>query len=248
VRAAAYAGTPVADLAALLHLPRVVVFESIGSTLDVAHALAGEGAPAGTLVLAEMQTMGRGRLGRSWQSAAGLGLWLTLIERPRDASALDVLALRVGLAVAGALEPLAGRPISLKWPNDVFLGRGKLAGVLVETRWREASVEWVAIGVGINMQHDALPAGAAGLSSDVSRVDALARVVPALRDAARMNGPLSSAELDVFAARDLARGRRCREPVRGIVRGIDAGGALLVETADTVTAMRSGSLVLETDS
>ena len=248
MRAAAYAGATVADLAVVLHVPRVVVFESIGSTLDVAHALAGEGAPAGTLVLAEMQTMGRGRLGRSWQSAVGGGIWLTLIERPRDASALDVLALRVGLAAAAALEPLAGQPISLKWPNDVFLGQGKLAGVLVETRWREASVEWVAIGVGVNMQHDALPPGAAGLPSEVSRVDALARVVPALRDAAQAVGPLTGAELAAFHARDLARGRRCREPVRGTVRGIDAGGALLVETQDTVIPVRAGSLVLETDS
>ena len=125
------------------------LLESTTSTLDVAHRIAAEGAPAGTLVVANEQTAGRGRDGKSWQSSPGTGIWLTLIERPTSSSGLDVLSLRVGLAAAEALDRFAPEPIRLKWPNDLYIDRGKLAGILVEARWREGSVEWIAIGLGV---------------------------------------------------------------------------------------------------
>jgi BirA family biotin operon repressor/biotin-[acetyl-CoA-carboxylase] ligase len=96
-----------------LALPSVAYFDEIGSTLDAAHELAEQGAPAGTLVLAGAQTAGRGRMGRTWRSEPGAGLWLTIIERPTDASAIDVLSLRIGLALAPALEAFASAPGSL---------------------------------------------------------------------------------------------------------------------------------------
>src|SRR5207253_2703530 len=108
-------------------------------------------APAGTLILAEEQFAGRGRQGRRWTSQPGAGIWLTLIERPSDAAALDVLALRCGLYAANALDTLAAHPIKLKWPNDLYSGGRKLAGILIETRWRGTSPEWVAIGFGLNV-------------------------------------------------------------------------------------------------
>jgi len=92
-------------------------------------------------VIANEQTAGRGRGGKSWQSSPGAGLWLTLIERPADTSGLGVLSLRVGLAAAEALDRFAPEPIRLKWPNDLYIDRSKLAGILVEARWREQSVE-----------------------------------------------------------------------------------------------------------
>ncbi|MFL5463804.1 MAG: biotin--[acetyl-CoA-carboxylase] ligase, partial [Gemmatimonadaceae bacterium] len=91
------------ELAQMLGVPDVELLESTTSTLDVAHRLAGDGAAAGTLVIANEQTAGRGRGGKSWQSAPGTGLWLTLVERPTDGSGLGVLSLRVGLAAAEAL-------------------------------------------------------------------------------------------------------------------------------------------------
>src|SRR4051794_9700307 len=108
-----------AELATLLRLPRVERFESVGSTLDVAHDLAARGAPAGTLIVADAQTAGRGRMGRSWRSEPGAGIWLTLIERPDSAGGLDVLSLRIGILLAPALEPFAPSPVALKWPNDL---------------------------------------------------------------------------------------------------------------------------------
>jgi BirA family biotin operon repressor/biotin-[acetyl-CoA-carboxylase] ligase len=82
--------------------------------MDVAHRLAASGAPAGTLVIANEQTAGRGRGGKSWQSSPETGLWLTLIERPADTSGLDVLSIRVGLAAAESLDRFAPEPIRLK--------------------------------------------------------------------------------------------------------------------------------------
>ena len=108
----------------LLDLPRVDLLDSTTSTLDVAHRIAAEGAASGTLVIANEQTAGRGRGGKTWRSLPGAGIWLTLIERPADTSGLGVLSLRVGLAAAQALDRFASEPILLKWPNDLYTDSG----------------------------------------------------------------------------------------------------------------------------
>ncbi|MDB4876006.1 MAG: biotin/acetyl-CoA-carboxylase ligase [Gemmatimonadetes bacterium] len=236
------------DIAEGLALPHAVIFDTIGSTLDVAHALAEEGAPAGTLVLADAQSAGRGRQGRTWHSERGAGIWLTLVERPSDVAALDVLSLRIGLGLARALDAFATEAIRLKWPNDLFVGDRKLGGILVEARWRAGSPEWVAIGVGVNVRAPSGEARATGLRDDAVRLAVLEAIVPAIRTAAACVGPLDESELRAFAERDLAAGRRCVEPVTGTVRGIDASGALLVHVPSDeprTVAVRSGSLLLE---
>ena len=238
-------GATAAELRDALDLPRVELLETTTSTLDVAHRLAADGAPSGTLVIANEQTAGRGRGGKSWQSPPEAGLWLTLIEHPADTSGLDVLSIRVGLAAAEALDRFAPEPIRLKWPNDLYVDRGKLAGILVEARWREQSVEWIAIGLGINVRRPETIESAAGLEPGTARADVLAELVPALRSAARAIGPLGEEELEEFNARDMARGKTCTQPALGRVAGITPTGELLVALADTVAQFRSGSLVLE---
>ncbi len=220
------------------------LLDTTTSTLDVAHRIAAEGAPGGTLVLANEQTAGRGRGGKTWHSSPGAGVWLTLIERPADITGLGVLSLRVGLAAAQALDRFAPDPIRLKWPNDLYTDSGKVAGVLVETRWRQQAVEWVAIGLGVNVKAPENVAGAAGLEPGSERVEVLAELVPALRSAAVAGGPLTAQEREEFNARDLARGKPCIEPAIGRVAGITPTGELLVALADSVVPFRSGSLVL----
>ena len=238
-------GATAEELEEILQLPRVELLATTTSTLDVAHRLAVVGASAGTLVIADEQTAGRGRGGKSWASAPGGGLWLTLIERPTDTSGLDVLSLRVGLAAARALDRFAAEPIRVKWPNDLYIEYGKLAGILVEARWRESSLEWVAIGLGINVRAPEGVQGSAWLEPDTSRVDVLADLIPAVRAAVAERGPLRKDEMEEFAARDLARGRKCVTPALGRVAGITQNGELLVTLADSVASFRSGSLVLE---
>jgi BirA family biotin operon repressor/biotin-[acetyl-CoA-carboxylase] ligase len=238
-------GATAAELKDSLDVPQVELLESTSSTMDVAHRLAANGAPAGTLVIANEQTAGRGRGGKTWQSSPGAGLWLTLIERPADTSGLDVLSIRVGLAAAESLDRFAPEPIRLKWPNDLYLDQGKLAGILVEARWREQAVEWIAIGLGINVRRPENIETAAGLEPGTARVDVLGELIPALRAAAVATGPLDAGELEEFNARDLARGKTCTQPALGRVAGISPTGELLVALADTVAPFRSGSLVLE---
>ena len=212
--------------------------------MDEAHSLAAEGAGAGTLVLADRQASGRGRGGKRWSSPPR-GVWLTLIERPADVSALDVLSLRAGLATARALDAFAAEPIRLKWPNDLYVDNAKLAGILVEARWRGEHLDWVAIGVGVNIDVPVDQVGAAALESGTSRVEVVCGLLPELRAAAAMVGTLTPVEMEEYAARDLARGRMCAAPARGRVVGITPGGELLVEIADSITHVRAGSLVLE---
>jgi BirA family biotin operon repressor/biotin-[acetyl-CoA-carboxylase] ligase len=239
-----YDGCSARELAQRLGLPRVELFDVVGSTLDVAHDIAAD-APDGTLVLADRQSAGRGRQGRRWESAPGAGVWLSLIERPSEVRALDVLSLRCGLHAAAALDELAGRPIALKWPNDLYVGGRKLAGILIETRWRGSSPDWVAIGFGLNVVAPAMDT-ATGLAADASRIDALSRLVPALRAAAAARGHLSDEELGAWRARDLTFGRVTTGPAAGVARGIDAAGELLIEEPDGILSRhRTGSLTLD---
>ncbi len=242
---ATYDGLDAERLATACGVPAAVVFDQVGSTLDVAHARAAAGAAAGTLVLADEQTAGRGRQGRSWRSEPGAGIWLTLVERPADPRAVQVLSLRLGLQAAEVLDGFAPAPIGLKWPNDLYVEGRKLAGILVEARWREQTLDWIAIGFGINVQAPGGMAEAGALRPGTRRLDVLVRLVPALRAAAMQGGGLRPEEREAYAARDIARGRRCREPVIGTVAGIDASGALLVTTPAGTQAVRAGSLVLE---
>lgn len=168
-------------------------------------------------------------------------MWLTLIERPTDARALDVLAIRCGLFAAQALDDIAGATVSVKWPNDLYIGNRKLAGTLIETRWRGTAPEWVAIGFGLNVVAPDLET-AIGLPDGVNRTMVLDRVVPALRRAASVARHLSDREVAAWRERDLATGLRVTAPSEGMVEGISAMGEILIRTTAGVAAHRSGSL------
>jgi BirA family transcriptional regulator, biotin operon repressor / biotin---[acetyl-CoA-carboxylase] ligase len=235
------------ELAIRLVAPQVVLHDVVGSTMDVAHSLATDGAPSGTVVLADRQTTGRGRGGHSWVSRAESGIWLTVIERPSHAASVELWAVRHGISVARALDRFAGGRVSLKWPNDLHIASRKVAGILIEARWQDQRVLWVAVGIGINVREPAGVPGSGGLPPGTARLEVLDAVVPALRAAAEVVGELTSVELREWVTRDMARGRTCRAPGVGRVRGIGSGGELLIETSEGVRAFRSGSLVLDSD-
>jgi BirA family biotin operon repressor/biotin-[acetyl-CoA-carboxylase] ligase len=238
-----YAGATAATIAERCGVPGAALYEELTSTLDIAHPMARDGAPEGTLILAERQTAGR-----AWASENGAGIWMTLIARFVDEAALEVLSLRVGLAVARALEAFTSGELQVKWPNDLMLDDGKLGGILIESRWREERIDWIAIGIGINCRVPADVPNARALRAGTDRIDVLAELVPAVRAAAEARGTLTGAELHEFERRDWARGRRSVAPLGGIVQGIDMRGGLLVRTASGDVAVRSGSLILAEDS
>lgn len=223
----------------------VIAHETTGSTLDDAHALAEGGAPHGTIVLADRQTSGRGRQGRAWQSAAGQGVWLTILARDLDAETVGVLAIRLGIAAAAPLDRFTMSPVRLKWPNDLYVDDRKLAGVLVEARWQAGRAAWIAIGFGLNVRAPAGPVSGAALRPGTFRPELLDAIVPALLGAVGDSGPLRPAELAAFAGRDLAVGRHCSSPLTGRVLGLAADGGLLVQAADGVRTAHAGSLVFD---
>lgn len=233
-------------MAAALSVPRVVLMQSVESTMDEAHRLGGEGAPAGTLVIADEQTAGRGRGGKRWASGQNQGLWMTLLERPGTASGLDVLSLRLGLHAAPVLELFSGAPVRIKWPNDLYVGSRKLAGVLVEARWREQRADWVAIGIGVNIVSPPELESAAGMLAGTHRSVVVLALVPALRAAAAARGSLTPAELVEYDRRDYARDRHCVKPAVGVAHGITNDGALIIAGEHGVTYFRAGSLEFAT--
>ncbi len=230
--------------------PRVHYFERVSSTMDLVHQLAGDGAEAGTAVIAGEQLEGRGSRGRSWHSPPG-GLWLSVLFRPPTLEGLEVMSLRAGMAVAGAVDAVVPETLQLKWPNDLMLRGRKVGGVLCEARWQGDSLGWVAVGVGMNVRNripDELTSVATSLGADQPELtpEMLApRVLTALRELELGRGQLSSPELKQFAVRDWLRGRVIRGPVAGTVRGLSEDGALLVfTTAGTDISLRSGSVEL----
>jgi BirA family biotin operon repressor/biotin-[acetyl-CoA-carboxylase] ligase len=244
--AAEWEGEAGPSLARRLNLPRVLPLKAVSSTMDVASELAADGAPAGTLVIADTQSRGRGRGGRRWASEPGAGIWCTLLERVRDTSGLEVLSLRIGLGLARSLDRFAPAQVGLKWPNDLYLQGGKLGGILVESRWRGTRPEWTAIGIGINCRSAVHP-GASSLGAEVSRLAVLEAIVPAVRGIASARGPLTARELVAFGARDVALGRDCVEPGPGRVAGVAEDGALLVDGPDGIRRYHDGSLTLAGD-
>lgn len=230
-------------VAAMAGAPAAWVYDEVPSTMDEAHRRAEAGAPSGAIVVANAQRSGRGRHGRVWASNPGDGLWMTSIHRGVDAAALDCLTIRVGLGVAACLDPFAGGRVGLKWPNDVMVGRGKVCGILAEARWRAGALQWVAVGVGINVVAPDGRPGAAGLRGGVSRRDLLAVVPAAVRQACAAVGNLTPGEVAAFSVRDIAAGTRVTSPVAGVAGGITPTGALVVETPSGRELCRDGSLV-----
>jgi len=131
---------------------RIHWFEETDSTQRVARDLAREGAPEGTVVIAERQTSGRGRLGRQWHSPPGLNLYCSIVLRPPLApGAVPQLALVAGAAVAAAVAEEAGARPAIKWPNDVLVDGRKVAGILVEMDSEMERVYHVIAGIGVNL-------------------------------------------------------------------------------------------------
>ncbi len=132
-------------------------FARIGSTNDAALAWAADGAPAGAVVVADEQTAGRGRLGRTWVAAPGSSLLFSMILRPALApEAMPRVALMGAVGLAEVLETM-GLPVSVKWPNDVLVGGRKAAGILGEATWAGDRLAAVVLGIGVNICRGALP-------------------------------------------------------------------------------------------
>jgi len=239
---------------------RVSWHATTGSTNADAAALAEAGAPEGCVVLADLQTAGRGRLGRSWSSPAGTGIYASVLFRPEPRVA-RMLTIAAGVALAEAIETVAGIVPVLKWPNDVYLGGGpqsgrKVAGILAEAGVSSGET-WVVIGFGINVLPASFPrelaVRATSLESELGRpVDRGELFAECLvRLAARYADLGAGRYLDVVDAWRRRASPTFGRPVEwidegatnaGVVRDIDDEGGLLVDTEAGIVRVVSGEL------
>ncbi len=225
-------------------LPSCEWHAAIGSTSDRLKQLARAGAPEWTAVLAERQTGGRGREGRTWESPPG-GLYLSVLLRPQKAPA-SLLPLAAGVAVAEALSAF-GVASELKWPNDVLASGRKLAGILAEASSSGAGVEWVVLGIGVNVALDArsLPPdlrggvtslhaeGAVGAAPDAVAAAVLVQLAlwyDALREApSRVAAAWRERAIPWWGS--LVEVRSGSQLLRGRLAAVDDEGALVIELA-----------------
>lgn len=223
-------------------LPAVEWPGSLVSTSDRLKALARGGAPEWTAVLADAQTGGRGREGRAWVSPPG-GLYLSVLLRPRFAK-VGLLPLAAGVAVAEAAAEL-GVATELKWPNDVLASGRKLAGILAEAASGPAGVEWVVLGLGVNVVLEAstVPPEMAGAVTSLAAEGARPRPIPEVAAAvlARLGACYDALRSDPGAVLSAWRARAAPwwgrlvdvgtagGGVQGRMHEVDGDGALVLE-------------------
>ncbi|HKP89028.1 MAG TPA: biotin--[acetyl-CoA-carboxylase] ligase [Thermoleophilaceae bacterium] len=213
------------------------------STNQRARELAAAGAPHGTLVTAGEQTAGRGRQGRSWVAPAGSAVLMSLVLRELD-ERFPLVPLVAAVAVADACEALAPVRCQIKWPNDVWIERRKVAGILVEGRPAEG---WAVLGIGLNVEPVSFPAELSSIATSLSLEGGVPLALGAVLDA--LSGWLVREVDEVLAAwreRDALRGA----PVRwaegsGVAAGIDDSGSLLVDTEAGQVALGAGEVHLQ---
>jgi BirA family biotin operon repressor/biotin-[acetyl-CoA-carboxylase] ligase len=233
------------------------VVASTASTNDDARSDALERVADGHVVVADTQTQGRGSHGRAWSSPAGKDLYVSIVARPEvRLAALPKLTLAVGLGVADAVDAVLGAPRArVKWPNDVWLERKKVSGILVEASSIGDEANLVVIGIGLNVNRIELEPEiaesasslrlASGASADLDRAAVLCGLLLAVEasvDRFVAHGPEAIvAEVD----RRLAlRGERVEhEGLEGILLGLSTDGAVRIETRDGVVERFAGRLL-----
>lgn len=238
---------------------RTVVLLETDSTNIQCRRLAEEGSPEGTLVVAERQTAGKGRRGRSWQSPAGTGVWMSLLLRPGcRPETVPMLTLVAALAVERGIREATGLASQIKWPNDLVLNRKKICGILLETRVTGGKTDFVVAGIGINANIPEFPeelrekATSLYLESGekADRAALIGRVTAAFEEYYRIfleSGDLTPL-LSEYNERLVSLGGAVRvlDPkgeYGGTCLGINAGGELLVKGEDgQVTAVVSGEV------
>ena len=219
--------------------------------------LAKEGAPEGTLALAEFQSAGRGRLGRSWEVPEGTSVMMSILLRPKfEPQYAPMLTLVMGMAVAKAVKKF-GFDVSIKWPNDVVVSHKKICGILTEMGVRDGKIDYAVIGVGINVNIREFPEEMAdkatslylegGREFDRSQIPGL--VMEAFEEyyekfaaTCDLSGLKEEYE-SILANYNQPVRVLAKEPYEGVARGITDGGELLVEKTDgTIATVSAGEV------
>ena len=227
---------------------RIHHFFKIDSTNSVAMALGERDEPHGTVVVAEEQTAGRGRAGHTWHSEKSNGIYMTVLMRPQiSPQQAPLITLVAGLAVREAIIEQTGLTPDLRWPNDLLFGRKKFCGILTEMNAEQDRIHFVAVGIGINVNHEHIPDELAKIATSL-RIET-GRTQPRVEIVARLLRHLDSyynrfltEGPEAIVARfsevsSFARGKRVRietpsETYTGTTEGLEPGGLLRVRHDD----------------
>ncbi len=247
-------------LSGTIFAQRIHHYFRIGSTNVTAMEAAASGEPEGAVFVAEQQTAGRGRAGHTWESEQSVGIYCSVILRPKLSPADSLpLSLIAGIAVAEAVEQTTGLHPDLRWPNDVLLGERKFCGILTEMNSEPTQVRYVVIGIGVNVNHTSFSAELAPIAtslriesgSEWSRVALVAALLKSLDGAYRK---LTSGGVDeragilrTFERRSsFARSRHVHvgedDGYEGVTEGLDERGFLLVRTPSGLRTVLSGDV------
>lgn len=228
----------------------LTVLRETTSTNDEAKRGAREGAPHGAVWVAETQTAGRGRQGRTWYSPRAENLLFSVLLRVTCAPPrVPLVALVAGLAVRDAVaRVLPSRDVLVKWPNDVVVGDKKIAGVLVESALTGSKIDWVVVGIGVNVHTRSFPDELAGVATSIALEGGDASRTALLEDV--LGGLEHDVEHVLHRGLGVVHGRlsrfdalRGRAVEGGTAEGIDLEGRLLVRAPDgTLGRISSGEV------
>jgi BirA family biotin operon repressor/biotin-[acetyl-CoA-carboxylase] ligase len=234
-------------------------FYKIGSTNTAAMAAAADGAPEGSVFLAEEQTAGRGRGANSWQSPRSTGIYCSAVVRPKlPPSEVLILSLAAGLAARAAIQQVDSRvSADLKWPNDILIGGKKVCGILTEMNAEATRVRYIVVGIGINVNQSSFPKELQATSlrlvtgSEWSRVELVAALLKSLdreyRQLLEHPGARESIRRRFAESSSWTQGKAVRieengSAFEGTTEGLDSRGFLLVRTPKGVQTVLSGTV------
>jgi BirA family transcriptional regulator, biotin operon repressor / biotin---[acetyl-CoA-carboxylase] ligase len=239
----------------------LIVFEKLESTQNIAQTEAQQGAAEGTLIIAEEQTLGRGRQGRSWHSPPGKGIWMSLLLRPQiPLQFTPQLTLLVSVAVCRAIRRMAEVEAVIKWPNDIFVGGKKVCGILLESNAEDERLLYVIAGIGIsvNMEKQDYPellrekATSLRIESgrQISREQLIVEVLAELETLYELYHEQGFGTIrSLWEALAMSLGQKVRatygagQQLEGIAEALDESGALLVRKSDgSITKIYSGDV------
>lgn len=236
----------------------VLYYPVASSTLDIAKQAAKEGVTEGTIVIADHQTAGRGRFGRNWWAPSDSSILLSIVLRPR-LEQLRHLNMAATLAVALSIEKVTGLKPVIKWPNDVLIGGKKVSGILIESEVEEEKVNFVVIGIGLNVNLDpssnpeiaeTATSLRAALGKEVSRLEMLCSLLgefEELYDALREGEPIDQLWRCYLGTLGKQVAVRCGEQVwQGYAESVDDEGNLLLRCPDgSLLTIVAGEVTLQ---
>lgn len=236
----------------------IYYFDSIDSTNTKAKELAEEGHPSGTLVVADRQTAGKGRRGRSWESPTGIGIFMTLMLKPEiNPNNASMLTLVAAMATTRAIRRVTGVPAMIKWPNDIVMNGKKVCGILTEMSEQFDYINHIVIGIGINVHNEDFPEEIAQTASSlylesgqhIHRASLIEAFLEEFEDvyAEYLKTEDMEGLQKEYDAMLVNRGRQVRvldpkEPFEGKAMGITKKGELIVDTWESRKLVSSGEV------